>query len=99
MPGPPSSASSAPPSTPKAAPSPGASPRSTATGAAEETYTLDPADFAQMPGSPFTYWIGESIRRLFVELLRAESEGRAARPGDHPENQDRYLRLFWGSRS
>jgi hypothetical protein len=66
-----------------------------ATGAAEETYTLDPAAFAQIPGSPFAYWVGDSIRRLFVDLPCVESEGRAVRVGDHPGDQDRYLRLFW----
>ena len=35
------------------------------TGAAEETYTLDPAAFAQIPGSPFAYWVSDSILRLF----------------------------------
>lgn len=66
-----------------------------AAGAVEETYTLDPAAFAQIPGSPFAYWVGDSIRRLFTDLLCVESENRAVRLGDHPDNQERYLRLFW----
>lgn len=66
-----------------------------AAGSAEETYTLDPAAFAQITGSPFAYWVGDSIRRLFVELPCVESEGRAVRVGDHPGDQERYLRLFW----
>lgn len=66
-----------------------------AAGAAEETHTLDPAAFAQIPGSPFAYWVGDSIRRLFVDLPCVESEGRAVRVGDHPGDQERYLRLFW----
>ena len=36
-----------------------------AAGAAEETYTLDPAAFAQIPGSPFAYWVSDSILRIF----------------------------------
>lgn len=62
---------------------------------AGETFMVDPADFGQIPGSPFAYWVGESIRQLFKTLPPVESEGRIVRLGDHPDNQNRYLRLFW----
>ena len=62
---------------------------------AGETFRVDPADFGQIPGSPFAYWVGESIRQLFKTLPPVESEGRIVRLGDHPDNQNRYLRLFW----
>ena len=39
-----------------------------ATGAAEETYTLDPAAFAQIPGSPFAYWVEQLDPALFARL-------------------------------
>jgi hypothetical protein len=64
-------------------------------GQAEETFILDPAEFALIPGSPFAYWISGSIRELYVQLPPVESEGRAARIGDHPGNKDRYVRIFW----
>lgn len=66
-----------------------------AAGRAEDVFILDPAAFAQIPGSPFAYWANESIRYLFERLPAVETEGRAVRLGDHPDNQDRYLRLFW----
>ncbi len=28
-----------------------------------EVFAVDPADFGQIPGSPFAYWVGDSIRR------------------------------------
>ncbi len=61
----------------------------------EETYALDPAAFAQIPGSPFAYWVGSSIHSLFVTLPSVESEGRAVRVGDHPGDHERYVRLAW----
>jgi hypothetical protein len=64
-------------------------------GEADEVFTLDPADFAYIPGSPFAYWVGDSIRQLFTKLPPVEAEGRAVRLGDHPDNQDRYIRVFW----
>ena len=66
-----------------------------ATNQAEETFILDPADFSLIPGSPFAYWVGDSIRQLFAETPPLESDGRAARLGDHPDSQDRYVRVFW----
>ncbi|MBM4429806.1 MAG: hypothetical protein FJ026_05575, partial [Chloroflexi bacterium] len=60
-----------------------------------ETYTLDPADFALIPGSPFAYWVSDSIWQLFTSLPSVESERRAVRVGDHPGSHDRYVRLFW----
>ena len=58
-------------------------------------YTVDPASFRQVPGSPFAYWVSERIRRKFKEFPRFESQGREVRLGDHPSDDFRYLRLFW----
>lgn len=30
-------------------------------------HTVDPASFSQVPGSPFAYWVSESVRSLFCE--------------------------------
>jgi hypothetical protein len=66
-----------------------------ATGAAEETYTLDPAAFAQIPGSPFAYWVGDSIRRLFTSLAAVQSEGRRVCVGLSTKDDAQFLRLTW----
>jgi hypothetical protein len=60
-----------------------------------DTYAVDPASFAQVPGSPFAYWVSEKVRGLFKELSQFEIEGRIVRLGDHPDSDFRYLRLFW----
>lgn len=39
-------------------------------------HTVDPASVRQAPSSPFAYWVGECIRRLFIELPQFESQGR-----------------------
>lgn len=66
-----------------------------AAGQAEQTFTFNPADFSLIPGSPFGYWVSTSIRRLFADLPKVESEEHLVRMGDHPDDQDRYVRLFW----
>lgn len=60
-----------------------------------EIFHVDPASFAQVPKSPFAYWVSNKCRRLFVELPALENNGRQVRVGDHPGNGFRYLRLFW----
>lgn len=60
-----------------------------------EVFPADPAAFAAIPGSPFAYWVTESARELFLTQPRFEQDGRVARVGDHPGDQERYLRLFW----
>ena len=52
-----------------------------AIGAAEETYTLDPAAFAQIPGSPFAYWATTSLLALFGDVAPFEgAEHLVSRP-------------------
>jgi hypothetical protein len=65
------------------------------TGEAEETYTLDPANFSLIPGSPFAYWIGDSIRRLFLELHSLAESGVSAQHGASSKRDFRFLRLWW----
>ena len=65
-----------------------------ATGQAEETYTLDPADFSLIPGSPFAYWVGTSMRELFVLLPRVEEIGDA-RQGMVTADDFRFVRAWW----
>ena len=66
-----------------------------ATGEGEETYTLDPADFSLIPGSPFAYWVGESIRQLFTRLPSIEESGISVQHGASTKNDFRFLRLWW----
>ncbi len=61
---------------------------------AGETFMVDPADFGQIPGSPFAYWVGESIRRLFVTLPCVEDQFNA-RQGMVTADDFRFVRDWW----
>ncbi len=52
------------------------------------------SDFSALPGSPWVYWIGPRIRRLFSELPPL---GRIAelRQGLATTHNDRFLRYWW----
>ena len=39
-------------------------------------FSIDPAKFSMVPGSPFAYWVSDHIRQLFVNLPSFEGEGR-----------------------
>jgi len=65
------------------------------TGQAEETYTLDPADFFLIPGSPFAYWAAEAVFRIFQEFLLFESEDRTAVVGLQTSDDFRFVRTWW----
>ena len=58
-------------------------------------YTVDPASFWQVPGSPFAYWVSERIRRLFTELPPFEGEGRMVRVGLQTSDDFRFVRAWW----
>lgn len=60
-----------------------------------DVHVVDPKSFRQVPGSPFAYWVGAKVRKLFAELPMFESEGRKLRLGDHPSDDFGYLRLHW----
>lgn len=66
-----------------------------AAGALKETYTLDPAAFAQIPGSPFAYWISSTLRTLFVKLIPFESADRNIRSGLKTADDYRFVRTWW----
>jgi len=61
----------------------------------EETYLLDPAQFALIPGSPFAYWATESMFRIFREIPPAEGNVASFRLGLTTNDDFRFLRLSW----
>lgn len=66
-----------------------------AAGRAEDVFTLDPAAFAQIPGSPFAYWVGEAIRKLFGTWPSFSATGLSAQIGASTKDDFRFLRLYW----
>lgn len=52
-------------------------------------------DFACIPGSPVAYWMGDPLRRLFIDLPRLEGNGAEVRVGLQTGDDFRFVRLFW----
>ena len=63
-------------------------------GQAEETFTLDPADFSLIPGSPFAYWVGDSMRGRLV-VLPQMADRYAVRQGMVTADDFRFVRTWW----
>jgi hypothetical protein len=58
-------------------------------------FEVNPESFAQVPGSPFAYWVSEAVRRFFTDLPAFEGEGRTAKLGGSTKNDFRFLRVWW----
>ncbi|MFU8805817.1 MAG: type II restriction endonuclease subunit M, partial [Bradymonadaceae bacterium] len=56
-------------------------------------FNIDPESFAQVPRSPFAYWVSDSLREAFATLTPFESEGRVARQGLATADDFRFVRL------
>lgn len=66
-----------------------------AAGQTAETFTLDPADFSLIPGSPFAYWASQAIFRVFRECTLFETDERTAKRGPSTGDDFRRVRLWW----
>jgi hypothetical protein len=62
------------------------------------TFVSDPGTFGEIPGSPFAYWVGPTVRRLFRVLPEFETKDRIVRAGGQTSDDFRYLRAFWECR-
>jgi hypothetical protein len=58
-------------------------------------FVCNPISFSAIPGSPFTYWIGDDVRLLFQEFPPLEAEGRDVQSGASTMDDFRFLRLHW----
>ncbi|HVA91745.1 MAG TPA: DNA methyltransferase, partial [Chloroflexota bacterium] len=58
-------------------------------------FEADPASLRDIPGSPFAYWVGESLRRKFKELPPLEGHAAEVRVGLQTSDDERFLRLWW----
>lgn len=58
-------------------------------------FEVDASTFASIPGSPFAYWISDSIRSLYRTTPPFEGEGREARQGLATGDDFRFVRLWW----
>lgn len=51
--------------------------------------------FAEVPGSPFAYWVSERSRSVFMRFLPLESERRTVKHGAATLDDFRFLRTWW----
>lgn len=58
-------------------------------------FVANPAHFAELPGRPFAYWAPNSLRRVFTDYGRFETESRRVRQGGVTGNDTRFLRGWW----
>lgn len=58
-------------------------------------FESDPRLFSRVPGSPFAYWVSESLRAMFVDHPLFEQPDRYARRGSSTGDDVRRVRLWW----
>jgi len=68
---------------------------SAAEGVRADTFVVDPASFAHIPGSPFAYWVSDSLRQLFTQLPTVQANGRRVCFGLSTKDDFQFLRLSW----
>jgi len=60
-----------------------------------QRFELDTSNFTTVPRSPFAYWIGDSLRKIFKELPPFEAEGRSTKQGLATADDFRFVRGWW----
>jgi hypothetical protein len=60
----------------------------------QQLFEVNVQTFANVPGSPFAYWVSDRIRRSFADLPAFEAAGRVARQGGVNGDDFRWLRLW-----
>jgi hypothetical protein len=60
-----------------------------------QRFEVDPNSFAQVHGSPFSYWVSDQIRGLFKSHPPFEKNDRIVRQGGVTGNDARFLRVCW----
>jgi hypothetical protein len=58
-------------------------------------FEVAPEAFDAVPGKPFAYWVSQSVRNVFFQHQKFESDLRIVRQGGVTGNDERFLRLWW----
>jgi hypothetical protein len=64
-------------------------------GETSDVHQANPSSFRQVPGSPFAYWVSETMRHKFSELPKFAENGRIAQHGVSTKDDFRFLRTYW----
>jgi hypothetical protein len=62
---------------------------------ASAAWDVQPSLFSKVPGSPFAYWVSDSIRRTFSRLASFASGDRTALVGLQTSDDYRFIRAWW----
>lgn len=62
-------------------------------------FVVDVVDFDKVPGSPFTYWVDNRIRQLFIDFPAFDSDDRHACITNPAGDNMRYIRNSWEPQS
>lgn len=60
-----------------------------------EVFCIEMREFASIPGSPFAYWAGNGIRRIFREFPPLEGNAGTVRVGLQTSDDSRFVRAWW----
>ena len=60
----------------------------------DNVFEVAPESFSAVPGSPFAYWVSQSVRDYFKAGIPFEGEGRYASVGASTKDNFRYTRLW-----
>ena len=58
-------------------------------------YSVAPSSLRDIPGSPFAYWVSDSLRAKFREVPPLEGHAAEVRVGLQTSDDERFLRLWW----
>ena len=58
-------------------------------------FEVETEEFKAIPGSPFVYWVNESLRSTFKKFPAFETGDRIAKQGLASADDFRFLRLWW----
>lgn len=58
-------------------------------------FEREPEVFSAVPGSPFAYWVSESVRQVFRRMAAFTSRGRVAVSGGKTLDDFRWIRVSW----
>jgi hypothetical protein len=61
----------------------------------DDIFEVTPDSLYRIPGSPFAYWVSNSIRNLFRDLPSFQSDHLMAKAGLTTSDDFRFLRLDW----
>lgn len=61
----------------------------------DRVFSVNTSDFKAVEGSPVSYWLNDSIRRLFRELPRVEGSAAEVRQGTATGDDFRFVRCIW----